>query len=267
MTATQVDGSGIVEGALWNAAADDWATLMEPQGRRLFDAVLGCGLFTPGARVLDAGCGSGLFAQLIAARGCDVIGLDTSESLLTIARRRSPGVPFHHGDLEALPFPDEHVDIVAGIDSFQYETDPPRAAAEARRVTRPGGHVIIATWGLPYACEAAAYVSALEPLLPAPPASAPGPFALSEETALRDLIESAGLTWHSISDVEVTWQFEDTDTALAAMLSTGLSILAIQTSGRDVVAATLERAIAPYRLASGGYRLENRFRFAITTRD
>lgn len=267
MTATQAHGSGLVQGALWGAAADEWATLMEPQGRRLFDAVLDAGLFTPGARVLDAGCGSGLFAQLVAARGCDVIGLDASESLLRIAQRRTPAGQFHPGDLEALPFPAECVDVVAGIDSFPYATDPRHAMAEARRVTRHGGHVIVATWGLPYACEAAACVSALEALVPSPPAGATGPFALSEENALRDLVGSAGLTWHSICDVDVIWQFEDTDTALAAMLSPGLSALAIETSGRDAVAATVERAIAPYRLANGRYRLENRFRFATTTRE
>jgi hypothetical protein len=43
--------------------------------------------------------------------------------------------------------------------------------------------------------------------------------------------------------------------------------MAIQTSGRDAVAAALQRAIAPYRLAGGGYRLENQFRYAIASRE
>ena len=64
-----------------------------------------------------------------------------------------------------------------------------------------------------------------------------------------------------------TWQFEDLDTALAAMLAAGPSILAIQTSGRDRVRATLERTIAPFRLSNGRYRLENRFRYLVATRD
>ena len=76
MTATQTRGSAAMQGALSGAAAEDWASLMEPQGRALFDAVLNSGPFKPGARVLDAGCGSGLLAQCIAARGCVVFGLD-----------------------------------------------------------------------------------------------------------------------------------------------------------------------------------------------
>jgi hypothetical protein len=78
---------------------------------------------------------------------------------------------------------------------------------------------------------------------------------------------SAGLTPQLVEDVDVTWQFEDLDTALAAMLSAGPSILAIQTSGRDRVRATLERAIAPFRLSNGRYRLENRFRYLVAARD
>ena len=58
-----------------------------------------------------------------------------------------------------------------------------------------------------------------------------------------------------------------TATALTEMLSAGSSTLAIRTSGRDFVAAALERAISPFRLSNGGYRLENRFRFVIATRD
>ena len=144
MTITQTQGSGAVQGALWGAAAEDWASLMEPQGRPLFDAVLARGRFTPGVRVLDVGCGSGSFVQLIAARGCDVTGFDASELLLSVARR-TPGASFHHGDMEALPFPDERFDIVTGMNSFQYAADPRRRARRdawqppARRSLLPPG--------------------------------------------------------------------------------------------------------------------------------
>lgn len=266
MTTTQTPGSGAVQGELWGAAAQDWAALMEPQGRPLFDAVLARGRFTPGARVLDVGCGSGGFAQLIAERGCEVSGFDASAPLLAIARQ-TPGASFHHGDVETLPFPDERFDIVTGINSFQYAADPRRALGEARRVSKRGAQIFVATWGPPDACEAAAYLGALKPMLPPPPPGAGGPFALSEEGKLRALVASAGLTPQSIEDVDVTWQFESLATALAAMLAAGPSILAIKTSGRERVQQTLERAIAPFRLSDGRYRLENRFRYLLATRD
>jgi hypothetical protein len=134
-------------------------------------------------------------------------------------------------------------------------------------VAKRGAQIFVATWGLPEACEAAAYLAALKPLLPPAPPGTGGPFALSDEGALRSLVASAGLTPQSLEDVDVTWQFENLDTALAAMLAAGPSALAIQTSGRDRVEATLERAIAPFRLSGGGYRLENRFRYLLATCD
>ena len=266
MTITQTQGSGAVQGALWGSAAEDWASLMEPQGRPLFDAVLARGRFTPGTRVLDVGCGSGAFVRLIAARGCDVTGVDASEQLLSVARR-TPGAIFHHSDMEALPFSDAGFDIVTGMNSFQYAADPRRALAEAKRVSKRGAQVFVATWGLPEACEAAGYLAALRSLLPPAPPGKSGPFALSDEGALRSLVASAGFTPQLVEDVGVTWHFEDLDTALAAMLAAGPSILAIQTSGRDRVRAMLERAITPFRLSNGRYRLENQFRYLFATRD
>jgi len=266
MTATQTQGSSAVQAALWGAAAEEWASLMEPQGRALFDAVLAHGRFIPGAEVLDVGCGSGLFARLIAARECHVTGFDAAEPLLAIARRSTPAVSFHRGDMETLPFADERFDIVTGINAFQYAADPRHALVEARRVAKRGAQIFVATCGPPQACEAAAFLAALKPLLPLPP-GAPGPFALSDEAALRSLVASAALTPVSVADVDVTWQFGDLDTALAAMLSAGPPVLAIQASGRERVRATLQQAIAPFRLATGAYRLENRFRYLLATRD
>jgi SAM-dependent methyltransferase len=267
MAIAQMQGSGPVQGALWGAAAEDWATLMEPQHRALFEAVLADGRFTAGAKALDVGCGSGLFVRLIAEHGCNVTGFDAADALLSIARRRTPDARFDPGDMQAMPFPNECFDIVTGINSFQYAADPLQAIIEARRVAKPGAQIFVATWGQPKACEAATYLAALKPLLPQQPAGAAGPFALSDETALRSLVMSAGLTPLSVKDVDVIWQFEKLETALAAMLSAGPSVLAIQTSGRDRVRAVLEPAIAPFRLSNGGYRLENRFRYLLATRE
>jgi SAM-dependent methyltransferase len=267
MTTIQLQRSGVVQGALWGAAAEEWASLMEPQGRTLFDAVLGNPFFSPGARVLDAGCGSGLFAELIAERRCDVIGIDASEPLLALARRRNPSVMFHRADLETLPFPDEHFDVVTGINSFQYAASQLHALAEARRVTRRGGHVVVATWGRPQACEAAAYLAALKSLLPPSPPGTPGPFALSQPGELERLVGAAGLTSQSAADVNVAWTFPDLAAARAGMLSAGPAIRAIQAAGRGAVESAVEQAIAPYRLANGSYRLENQFRYAIASRE
>lgn len=59
-------------------------------------------LAEPGARVLDAGCGTGRVGARLDELGYDVVGVDVDESMLTVARRTAPQVPWHRADLAAL---------------------------------------------------------------------------------------------------------------------------------------------------------------------
>lgn len=112
--------------------------------------------------------------KIAAARGAQVSGLDAAEALLEIARRRAPQGDFRQGDLEELPFDDDSFDMVTGFNAFQYAGSPAVALAEARRVARPGGTVVIMTWSNPDGMEAASLVAAVRPLMPPPPPGAPG---------------------------------------------------------------------------------------------
>jgi SAM-dependent methyltransferase len=60
-------------------------------------------LLAPGARVLDAGCGTGRVAIRLAAQGFDVVGLDVDDSMLAVARDQHPTLPWVLGDLADLP--------------------------------------------------------------------------------------------------------------------------------------------------------------------
>ncbi len=141
-------------------------------------------------------------AQIAASRGAQVSGIDAAEALLEIARLRVPSGYFHFGDIEELPFEDNAFDVVTGFNSFQYAGNPVVALGEARRVIRPGGAIVFATWGNPEGMEAAAVVAALRPFLPPPPPEAPGPFALSDESALREFAAEAGLSSLEVFDVD-----------------------------------------------------------------
>jgi ubiquinone/menaquinone biosynthesis C-methylase UbiE len=92
----------------------------------------------PDTRYLDVGCGGGGAVQLAAARGAQVSGIDAADTLLAIARERTPKGDFHIGDLEALPFDDATFDVVTGFNSFQYAANPAVALGEARQ-ERPDG--------------------------------------------------------------------------------------------------------------------------------
>ncbi len=258
-------GSAVRQGELWGARAADWAEVQEGMVRPLFEAVLQAIRVGPGTRLLDVGCGAGGAATIAASRGATVFGLDASQPLLDIARRRVPGGQFRHGDLEFLPYDAASFDAIVGFNSFQYAADPTKALREARRVARPGAPIVIATWGRPEDCQAAATLVALKPLMPPPPPGSGGPFALSDEAVLRDFAARAGLTPTEVADVACPWIYPDLETALRGQLSAGPMVLAMRTSGEARVRETLQQAIEPFRTASGGYRIENKFRYVIAT--
>ena len=245
--------SSAVNGRLWGSAASDWAEIQEktcaPVYRATFDRI---GLMA-GAKYLDVGCGAGLAAQMAAERGAVVSGLDAAEKLLEIARARVMDGSFHVGELEQLPFSNDSFDVVTGFNSIQYAAHPGAALAEAKRVTKPGGLVVVMTWGEPEGMEAASLVAALRPLLPPPPAGAPGPFALSNETALRAFAEAAGLQPVEVFDVDSPWVYENFATAMRGLRSSGVAARAIEHSGVEAVDVAQEKALAPFRREDGRY--------------
>jgi SAM-dependent methyltransferase len=103
----------------------------------------------PGAHLLDAGCGTGVDVAAFAGRvGPDgiVVGLDLSEGLVSTARRRHlkvQNVRFAVGSILNIPFPSRSFDACLSMRTIQYLDDAPAALRELRRVTRPGGRVVI----------------------------------------------------------------------------------------------------------------------------
>ncbi|MFT4104011.1 MAG: class I SAM-dependent methyltransferase, partial [Burkholderiaceae bacterium] len=173
MTGTPNDRTATVNGQWWGARSRDWADIQEGQCRPVYEAAFARLGLTPGMRYLDAGCGAGMAACLASDAGAVVTGLDASPALIEVARQRLPAGTFEVGELEELPFDDDRFDVVTGFNSFQYAGNPIVALREARRVTRPGGRVLVMTWGEPEGMPAAALVAALRPLLPPPPPGAP----------------------------------------------------------------------------------------------
>ncbi len=256
-------GTAKVNGPLWGSAARDWAAVQEGQFKAGFVAALDhCGV---GARTdfMDAGCGAGMAACLAASLGANVSGFDAAEPLLQIARERVPSGDFRIAALENVPFADASFDVVTGFNSFQFASDPVRALGEAKRVVRPGGRVVVMTWGEPEGMEAAAIVSALRPLLPAPPPGAPGPFALSDAKKLRAFAEAAGLRAEDVIDVDSPWSYPDERTALRGLGSSGVAARAKALTSAAAVDAAHLAAIAPFRQGDGSFRIGATCRFLV----
>jgi SAM-dependent methyltransferase len=97
-------------------------------------------------RVLDLGCAFGYGSAAIAARGPagrTVVGVERDPEHIAEGRRRFPWVTIVDADACALPFPDDCADAVVLLDVLEHLAEPTRALAEAHRVLRPGGVVIV----------------------------------------------------------------------------------------------------------------------------
>jgi SAM-dependent methyltransferase len=253
-----------MQGRLWGAAARDWAELQEPMSLPLWDAMLRAAGVRTGTRILDAGCGSGGASALAAQHGAQVSGLDASDALIALARKRVPAGAFRVGDLEALPYGEQAFDVVVAANSVQYAADPIAALRELKRVCAPQGMFVIGTWGLPERCEQRVILKAVRDSLPSPP-SGEGPFALSAAGALERLVEQAGWRVVGTGEVDCPFEYRDLESHWRAQSAAGPMQAARQTVGEGPLRAVVEQAIAEYRTPTGGVRLENRFRYVTAT--
>ncbi len=99
-----------------------------------------CRDLKPGSKVLELGCGTGLFTAEFVKSGIELTALDISEELLEIARREitAPNVVFVQGNAYATEFPDASFDAVIGS-SVLHHLDIEAAFPEIYRLLKPGG--------------------------------------------------------------------------------------------------------------------------------
>jgi ubiquinone/menaquinone biosynthesis C-methylase UbiE len=95
----------------------------------------------PGRRVADIGGGTGNYSLALRNEGWDPVVIDASEAML--ARAAAKGLTTVRADAQALPFPDESFDVAMMISMIHHVHDRPAALAEARRVVRSGGRVVL----------------------------------------------------------------------------------------------------------------------------
>jgi SAM-dependent methyltransferase len=112
------------------------------RGRRtvLEGVIAGLGL-TEGARILDAGCGSGRNMVELARHGT-VTGVELSETSVALARERHTGEVIAGSVLE-MPFPDHSFDFAVSLDVIEHLEDDLTALKELRRTVAPGGSLLV----------------------------------------------------------------------------------------------------------------------------
>lgn len=151
--------------------------------RPVLDALDGLGF----SAVLDVGCGTGLLLEAVAVArpAVRLLGIDLSPEMVAIARQRlGDAADVRVADAELLPFDDAAVDLVTCVDSFHHYPDPGAALSEMRRVTRPGGALVIGEWHV-----AAVFRGMLNWILPRTPS---GDVRIYRPDEMTSLVAAAG---------------------------------------------------------------------------
>ena len=152
----------------------------------------------PGQCVLDVACGTGVLACAAADRvgsGGAVMGLDPSEEMLAVAKRKNDVIEWRLGRAEALPLPDGSFDAVVSQFGFMFFEDKPAGLREMMRVLRPGGHLAVAVCdALEHSPGYSAFVDLLLQLFGDSVANAfRAPFVLGDPQLLIALCPDSGI--------------------------------------------------------------------------
>lgn len=103
----------------------------------------------PGERVLDLAAGTGSSTAEWARRGVDTVACDFSIGMVQVGKRRHPEIAFVAGDGMHLPFADESFDAVTISYGLRNIPDTELALREMRRVTKPGGRLLVLEFSTP----------------------------------------------------------------------------------------------------------------------
>lgn len=104
-----------------------------------------------GDKVLDVGCGNGRILELLKDKKIDYIGIDISEKLVELAKKKYPQNNFLVADTLNLPFPDNNFDkvfSVAVLHAIPSEEFREKALLELKRVLKPGSILLLTVWDI-----------------------------------------------------------------------------------------------------------------------
>ncbi len=263
------DGPRPVMAQMWASVASRWAAHadeVDTMRAAVTVALLERAAVRPGDRVLELAGGPGGVGLAAAERvvpGGEVVITDVVAEMTAVAAARAAERGFEHvvtreRDLEDLAEPDDAFDVVLCREGLMFALDPARAAAEIRRVLRPGGRVAVAVWG---ARAANPWLGLLFDAVeaqtghPVPPPGVPGPFSLDDGARLAVLLRDAGLDEVLVEELAVPTRAESFEqwwsrtTALAGPLA-GM-IAAMPEAPREALRERLRHDVEPYRVADG----------------
>ena len=186
----------------------------------------------PGETILELAAGpgdTGLAAAALLGDEGRLISTDFSSEMTEVARRHGRelgllNVDYRTMDAESIDLDDDSVDGVICRFGFMLMSDTEAALAETRRVLRPGGRLVFATWRGP---ELNPWVAiggrtlTTRGLMPPNEPGAPGMFTMADDERVESLLTAAGYSDVLIEDVRVSMAYGDIDDYVTATRDTG----------------------------------------------
>lgn len=201
---------------------------------------------TSGDRVLDLCCGQGTLTAMISESGASVAGLDFSSEMIANARRTAPDAEIVTGDAMAMPFGDAEFDKVVCNFGMMHIPDQPKALNEVRRVLKPNGEFVMATWTAPPASPAFGTVfgalKAHADFSAAPPQ--PDLFAFADSAQAKSMMGAAALAMTEHQTVEAEWVLEKPQDLFEIFLTATVGARMLIKSQTDETMETVAKAIS-----------------------
>lgn len=247
------------EGAFWAAQARRFDDTLASSHRPFLDAAA----IREGDRVLDVGSGTGQTTRdcaRIATNG-SALGVDLSSQMLALARQTATAegltnVEFQQADAQVHPFDAAAFDVVVSRMGSMFFGDPIAAFTNLHRALRPGGRLTLLTWqGLgdnEWLTEFRRALAAGRDL-PTPPSDAPSPFALSDRTRVKTILDTAGFADVSFQELHEPMNFGPTADDAFDFVSAqmGWMLEGLDDDGRDSAVDALRTTIAEHTGSRG----------------
>jgi SAM-dependent methyltransferase len=186
---------------VWDQIAQIYLREIDRLAAPLIAHVIARAALHAGQQVLDLGTGTGaaaIQAAPLVAPGGQVLGVDISPAMLTLAQQRVAelgltNVTLREGRAEALPAPDGAFDVLLASLSLMYVLDRVAAAREIARVLRPGGRFVAAVWAGTEECDVVLLQQTAARFAPPPPVPGVGPGVLADATPFLAQLAAVGI--------------------------------------------------------------------------
>lgn len=247
---------------VWDALAAGYDEFVAPLASACAQAVIGEFGIRPGLRFLDVGAGVGALATPAARLGAQVIAVDFVPTMIDrlAARTTAAGLSNLEGrvmDGHVLEFDDDSLDLAASLNGVSLFGDPRKALAEMVRVTKPGGQVTVAAYGVSLSPEWVRFCRAALHALPgvALPADPPAhPDRFGDPGRSRRLLTQAGLTDVRVASIAWRTRFRSAQHVWDVVMFSDPSVTRLTTGLTDRQLADAQQVLdGMLRERSGGH--------------